>query len=137
MTTCKRGQLVWVANDFAGGDKKPNRPAVIVSADSLNEQSDHVEIVYLTTQEKERAPWHVTIDAVELSTALCESVYTVAKSRLGSLIRWLAGNEMKAIEDGLRASLCLPADGKQTDAKLEAERDVYRDLYLQLVERFL
>ena len=107
-----RGDIVVVHNDpekVTGSEWLKDRPAIIVSNNACNEHSPVVEVVYLTTAKRKRhLPTHVLIrSSPDISTALCEAVYSVDKSRiertLGHCTRW----EMVCIDQALKISLGL------------------------------
>ena len=109
----KRGDIFYIAKGNAnttGSEQYPDRPAIIVSNDKCNEHSPCVEIVYMTTQEKNPLPTHVEVMCHVPSIALCESVNTVSKERVGNYIRSCTDREMKAIEDALLISLGIDYD---------------------------
>lgn len=151
-----------------GSEQHGGRPAVIVSNNQNNKFSATVEIIYLTTQEKKLLPTYVHINAagkMKESTAICEQVFTVDKTRLDEYIGELCEKEMKDVEMGLLISLGLdnylskpkpesaapkavavthvPAPAPAVPSgSLEkelisvcAQRDVYRDLCMKMLEK--
>ena len=89
-----------------GSEIWPDRPAVIVSNDAINEKSDFVTVVYLTTSQKRPMPYHVPVlSCGKPATAMCEQVFSVDKSRLESKLCTLADKEMDAVGKGLQMSL--------------------------------
>lgn len=81
----RRGEIYWVDIPNAiGHELMKDRPAIIVSCDALNDNSPVVQVVYCSASPKKELPEHITIRSTEqISTALCENVYTVDKSRVG------------------------------------------------------
>jgi mRNA interferase MazF len=83
-----RGE-VWLV-DFGepvGREQSGRRPAVVVSADPLNESRAGVVIVVPTTTTPRGLPSHVEIDPVssgldEVSYAKCEDVKSISEQRL-------------------------------------------------------
>ena len=83
-----RGE-VWLV-DFGepvGREQSGRRPAVVVSADPLNESRAGVLIVIPTTTTPRGLPSHVEIDPVssgldEVSYAKCEDVKSISEQRL-------------------------------------------------------
>ena len=157
-----RGDIYYVFRDEAhgsiGAEIVSGRPAIVVSNEHLNSSSSVVEVVYLTTQEKPDMPTHVTINSSHrLSTAICEQIQSVSRSRIGNYIGRCSDDELAKLNVALCASLEL--DGKQISVaegvresetevpdvenptaaieitKLKAERDVYRQMYEDLVSR--
>ena len=149
----KRGDIYYIANSKAvGAEIAKSRPAVIVSANVLNATSEAVEVVYLTTQPKREMHTHAVIYATgRPSTALCEQVSTVARSRVGDFIGRCSDEEMDIIDLAILESLGLTApETEQIDPvglplsqdtvdfesvliRLEAERDIYKELYESLL----
>lgn len=108
-----RGDIFFVAT--TGRTDKAWRPAVIVSNNKGNKYADQVEVVYLTTAEKKPMPTHVPVMCLEPSTALCEAVYTVGKTRLGEYIRCCSQQEMEGIDKALMISLGLETPTNATE----------------------
>ena len=72
---------------YNGSEQHADRPAVVVSNNKNNENSNVVEVVYMTTQPKTDLPTHVTIRSTgRISTVLCEQVYSVSTERVGTYI---------------------------------------------------
>ena len=83
----KRGDIFYITysknfNDSYSYDTT-GRPGVIVSDNHLNRGSEYVEVVYLTTKIKRDMPTHVDVFCKTPSTALCETIHTVEKDRIG------------------------------------------------------
>jgi mRNA interferase MazF len=144
----KRGEIYYIdRRDTVGSEIQKACPAIIVSADVLNAASATVTVVYLTTQPKKEQATHVEIHSTgRQSTALCENVDCVSTMLVGSYCGTCTEGEMQRIDDALRAALGLRSEVAQaptvgTESQLElvrvaAERDVYKKLYDQLLERF-
>lgn len=157
----KRGDIFYITysknfNDSYSYDTT-GRPGVIVSDDHLNRGSEYVEVVYLTTKIKRDMPTHADVFCKSPSTALCETIHTVKKDRIGTYVRTVSDEEMEGIERGLRRSLgmgTLDSDMKKvvsvTDAEpnndmelasmqkeiqLTAERDMFKKLYEDLLSK--
>jgi mRNA interferase MazF len=114
-----RGDIFYVRRSplgTYGSEQDAGRPAVIVSNDKGNKFANHVEIVYLTGQEKKPLPTHATVMCDMPSIALCESVLTVDKTRLGEYIRCCSKQEMADIDRALMISLGLetPVNAAET-----------------------
>lgn len=105
--SAKRGDIYYVTGTEAiGSEQAGQRPAIIVSNDVGNRFAPIVEVVYLTTKEKSLSPTHVYINSAERpSTALCEQVVTVCKSRLKRYIGSVTMAEMRRIDKALSVSL--------------------------------
>ena len=80
MNDIKRGEMFYISRggaSYNGSEQHADRPAVVVSNNKNNENSNVVEVVYMTTQPKTDLPTHVTIRSTgRISTALCEQVYS-------------------------------------------------------------
>lgn len=150
-----RGDIYYIeAYQTVGSEQRAGRPAIVVSNDMNNNYSSTVEIVYLTTQPKNDLPTHVTIRSISReSIALCEQITSIAKERFGDYIDAVTEDELQRVDAALLISLGLdfkpselidttdeplavsmnPAD----DTRLVAERDIYKDLYENLLSRVL
>ena len=140
----KRGDIFYIAYSKYYATDSSNvagRPAVIVSSDKLNEHADVVEVVYLTTKEKRPMPTHVDVLCKIPSTALCETIYTVNKDRLGDYVRTCTDKEMEAINAGILCSLDISAPtveverDEAADTPVMAERNLYKTLYENLLNK--
>lgn len=103
----RRGEIYWVDIPNAiGHELMKDRPAIIVSCDALNDNSPVVQVVYCSASPKKELPEHITIRSTEqISTALCENVYT---------------------EDGTASMALVIA---------QTERDTYKRMYESLLAR--
>lgn len=154
----KRGDIFYITysknfNDSYSYDTT-GRPGVIVSDDHLNRGSEYVEVVYLTTKIKRDMPTHVDVFCKSPSTALCETIHTVEKDRIGTYVRTVSDEEMEGIERGLINSLGMSMNepketindseatttiknsellSMQKNIQLTAERDMYKKLYEDLL----
>lgn len=89
-----------------GSEIWPGRPAVIVSNNAINEKSAFVTVVYLTTSQKRDMPYHAKIQSGDkVATALCEQIFSVDKSRLGTPIGTVTPEEMDRIDTAIALSL--------------------------------
>lgn len=87
-----------------------------MSNDKNNENSNVVEVVYMTTQPKTDLPTHVTVRSTgRPSTVLCEQVYSVSTERIGTYIGECSDKEMENIDIALMISLQL--DGNMKTSK--------------------
>lgn len=150
----KRGEIYYIDREFneVGSKIRAGRPAIIVSNDVGNENSDIVEVVYLTTQPKKDLPTHVAIRSTKYkSTAICEQITTVAKKRIGEYCGTCTDNEMQAVENAMMVSLGIDyGDGdyyyeEEPDVvevseelvRVTAERETYKKLYESLVTKLI
>lgn len=156
----KRGDIFYITysknfNDSYSYDTT-GRPGVIVSDDHLNRGSEYVEVVYLTTKIKRDMPTHADVFCKSPSTALCETIHTVEKDRIGTYVRTVSDEEMEGIERGLINSLGMSMNepketindseatttiknsellSMQKNIQLTAERDMYKKLYEDLLAK--
>lgn len=151
----KRGDIFYITysknfNDSYSYDTT-GRPGVIVSDDHLNRGSEYVEVVYLTTKIKRDMPTHADVFCKSPSTALCETIHTVEKDRIGTYVRTVSDEEMEGIERGLRRSLGMNVPvtsvndaepnndmglaSMQKEIQLTAERDMFKKLYEDLLSK--
>lgn len=118
---------------YSGSEQHSDRPAVVVSNDKNNENSNVVEVVYMTTQPKTDLPTHVTVRSTgRPSTVLCEQVYSVSTERIGTYIGECSDKEMENIDIALMISLQLDGNMKtskkynETIKEQQEEIDLYR-----------
>lgn len=111
MNDIKRGEMFYISRgeaSYNGSEQHADRPAVVVSNNKNNENSNVVEVVYMTTQPKTDLPTHVTIRSTgRISTVLCEQVYSVSTERIGTYIGEATDKEMENIDIALMISLQL------------------------------
>lgn len=116
MDNIKRGEMFYISRggaSYSGSEQHSDRPAVIVSNNKNNENSNVVEIVYMTTQPKTDLPTHVTVRSTgRPSTVLCEQVYSVSTERIGTYIGECTDKEMENIDIALMISLQLDSSMK-------------------------
>lgn len=156
MDNLYRGDIYYIEPyQTEGSEQRAGRPAIIVSNDLANKHSPVVEVVYLTTQPKIDMPTHVIIrSAARESTALCEQITSVAKTRIGDYVSTLTPDELQRINLALLTSLDLTLEPVRDSAlaepanppppptnigseKVAAERDIYKSLYENLLTRVL
>lgn len=149
-----RGEIHYIddmghTNEFG---YRSGRPCIIISDDSANQYSSHVTVIPPTSQEKQPTPTHVAIQCKMSSTTLCENIQTVPKEKVGNYIRTCSKAEMAEIGKGVCCALGVPMPGtskaisdslhESVDAtnakiiKLEAEREVYKKVCTQLLNRY-
>ena len=103
-----------------GSEQQAGRPAIVVSNDHCNENSEVIEVVYLTTQEKPIMPTHVEIDCGgRRSTVLCEQISSVSVNRLGDYKCRASAEEMRKVDRALSVSLDIGSDGSECEKMLE------------------
>lgn len=155
----KRGDIYYInQTPTTDSEQRAGRPGIIVSNDKCNSSSDVIEVVYTTAQPKKDLPTHVSIRTTpRASIALCEQPTPVAVSRIGEYIGHVTESEQANIDVALliQFDLYVPTleaipcagGGGQTeqqgrleampDARTEAERDIYKELYESLMGRLL
>lgn len=149
----KRGEIYYVERSSSvsasGSEMYAGRPAIIVSNEKNNANSSVFEVVYLTTQPKQDLPTHVSIrSAKRNSIALCEQVTSVSEERIGDYIGVCTDMEMQQIDIALAISLGIDINinaekpvefvkevNDDAIVRIETERDVYKKLYEQMLER--
>ena len=91
-----------------GSEIRKTRPAVVLTADALNRARRTVVVVPLSTGPTPRPPIVIaTPSAGADSVAVCDQVRAIDKARLIRRDGQLAGADLRAIEDGMRAVLVL------------------------------
>lgn len=159
-----RGEIYYVLpeGNEVGCEQRSGRPGIVVSNNLNNKNAATVEVVYLTTKEKKQLITHVFIDSAQRpSTAICEQITTVDKTRLNDYYGKLTQVEMEAVEVAIMASLGLDnylskpkpveapgvaaapvpvaapsvSDIKEDLKKLRVQRDTYKDLLMEVIGR--
>jgi mRNA interferase MazF len=103
----RRGEVWWVDFDVVeDGEIRKMRPAVVITADALNQARRTVIVVPLATGPQPRPPIVVaTPSAGERRVAVCDQARAVDKSRLTRTAGTLSTSDLRAVEDGLRRVL--------------------------------
>nr|WP_294503153.1 type II toxin-antitoxin system PemK/MazF family toxin [uncultured Rhodopila sp.] len=104
-----RGSIWWVEFDPTRGSeiRKP-RPVVVLTADGVNRARRTVVVVPLSTGPVPRPPIVVSVrSAGEGAVAVCDQIRAVDRSRLMRHGGVLAREDLRAVEDGVRAVLRL------------------------------
>lgn len=152
-----RGDIFWcpVMEVNTGGELFVGspRPVIIVSNDIFNATSGNVTVVPVTTKEKKPLQTHVEISVNQISgTALCEKVSIATKDNLGYFCGSVSDEKVEEIDKALCFQLSLEREtihiGATTESRrdfnlkidwklalVEQERDLYKKLYEQLLER--
>ena len=148
----KRGEIYYIhKKPVVGSEQYAGRPGIVVSNDTNNAHSSTIEVVLMTTREKAELPTHVyLVSAPKVSIALCEQIHTVSVDRVGNYIGHVTRDEMADIERAILISLGLKeedAERRSDDAvpkdfmnqylKAVAERDTYKTLYEDLLDRIM
>jgi mRNA interferase MazF len=103
----RRGDIWWVDFDVVdGGEMRRMRPAVVMTADALNQARRTVVVVPLASGPQPRPPIVVaTPSAGESRVAVIDQARAVNKGRLTRTAGHLSAADLKAVEDGLRRVL--------------------------------
>lgn len=161
MISWKKGDIFYIESIR---QDETGRPAIIVSNNKVND-GQWVQVVYLTTRPKTDLSTHIDIGSTkQTSVALCERISTVDARRIGEFIGTCTDYEMQLIDIALSISLDLDfqteentekcnkksesiaetservqKDVKMNDdvIKLTVERDTYKQLYENLLERMM
>ena len=86
-------------------------------------------------------PTHAEVICKTPSTALCETIYTIHKDRLGDFVRCCTDVEMEGINAAMLCSLGITAPTIEVEREVEkntpvaVERNLYKTLYEQLLDR--
>lgn len=167
MNDLHRGEIYYISRGGAsyGHEQQADRPAVIVSNEKNNENSEVVEVAYLTTRPKTDLPTHAVIRSTgRVSTVLCEQIVSVSVDRIAGYIGQVSEQEQKNIDTALMISLALDggtktskqygetikqkngeieclkaeiADLQQSMIRLETERDTFKQLYESLLAKVM
>lgn len=105
----RRGDIVFVCNDsHVGREIKKTRPAIVVGCDEQSAHSPIISVVMCTSAHGRRIPEHVALHSTPCPCiALCESVYTVDRSRIRSRAGHVTPQEMEQIDCALLGGLGL------------------------------
>lgn len=128
--------------------------AVVISTDEVNDTNGSVVAVYLNEKPNQGREAEVTVSASGLRTANCTKIYTLNKSRLTEYVKTLTDSELSGMEDALAYTFGLPCAREEKECaeepgqvpvqaagdtaeriRLETERDMYKKLYEDMLER--
>ena len=122
----ERGEIYWVKmGSGIGAEMNVTRPGLVVSCQDVNNSSDTVLIVFLTTK-PHRVEWNrvITYCTGRESWVLCDQIQTVDKSRLTKYIGAMPQPDLRMVEDALEQvfDLGYTDDGalKEKDREIEA-----------------
>lgn len=153
----KRGDIYYIEiNDagVTGHEMMKSRPGIIVSRDDHNEAAETVQVVYCSASTNRELPEHVCIRTTPRpSTAMCEHIYTVDKSRLGNYVGHLTPQEQQRLDIGIMVALGIEGDAESenlrgggtpapTPEQKELERtrcelETVRGMYERLLDRMM
>lgn len=131
-----RGGIWWFDNSYfdpeTGTTVNKPRPGIVVTNTELIGKVIDLQIVWLTTREKDPLPTRITINsAKEPSTALCDKITSVDKRTATYYIGTCTEEELARIDEAISYSVgvVLPSTReRQLEAKLDLLRELYTDL---------
>lgn len=140
-----RGEVYWVSLDNAiGSEIKTGRPAVVVSANGLNEKLNTVIVAFLSTSSFP-APTHPSVvspDGIR-SRVLCEQIRAIDKARLVRHDYTLTEPELIRVTGAIANTMCIPlaqtANAKYEEkiAELEEEVTILKHLYDKAIDKIV
>ena len=86
---------------------------MIVSNDVCNDVSPVIEVIFLTSRKKHPLPTHVNVQCELYSTALCEQITSVDKTRLLEYVGRASPEEMQQMDEAIKVSLGIGGTGKE------------------------
>lgn len=113
MSDIKRGDVVFVHNGFTEGCLiKKDRPAIVISNDKANENSNNICVTYLSSKLKRLdLPTHVLIRFYKglpyPSVVQLEQITTVSKDNVMAVLDHLREEDIIAVDNAIRVSLGL------------------------------
>lgn len=148
----KRGDVYWIKDSYSvGSEERLRRPVVVVSSDKGNEMSATLIGVFVTSKPK----WGVinipVVTNGKTSTAMCNQIYCLDRTRFEDYMCTLTEDEMAAIDEALHIALGLqpkPQEDKSAEvAELKKkiadyenqikQRDTNIGIYKKLYEKAL
>ena len=108
-TIFRRGSNWWIDFDpTRGAEIQKIRPALVLGADAVNRARRTVMVVPLSTGPTPRPPVIVSVpSAGHDAVAICDRMRAVDRSRLLRIEGSLSREDLRAVEDGVRAVLQL------------------------------
>lgn len=139
----KRGDIYYVEIPYhTGHEIYKDRPGIVVSAPDV-QRNNLVWVVFCSASRVADSAEHVTIRTTpEVSTALVEQLYAVDLSRVGKFLGTCTDREMQMVDLALQRILGFNtyeyAQQKDQEreyelARVQAERDVFKRLYQELL----
>lgn len=150
----KRGEIYYI-EELESGVFTKKRPWVIVGNDLGNKSAKHVIAAPMTATHKRSMGTHVKIySSPRPSTVCCEDIQVVLKSQVREYVGTATEEEMRKIERAILFALGMERESKPGDAlilepnsiiikdekppeviRLEAERDIYKSMCKELLEK--
>ena len=105
----RRGSVWWIDFDpTRGAEIQKTRPAIVLSADAINRARRTIVVVPLSTGPTPRPPVIVSVPSTSRSAvAICDQMRAVDRSRFLRQEGSLSREDLRAVEDGVRAVLQL------------------------------
>jgi mRNA interferase MazF len=105
----RRGEVWWVIfNNSVGEEINKTRPAIIISNDISNEMLERVQIIPLTSNISRCYSSEAIISLdYQKSKALAHQITTVSKKRLKTKMGIISNNDIKLVEQAIKAQLSL------------------------------
>ncbi len=157
-----RGDIFYIRKPNGAGNKG-KQPVVVVTNDKIN-RGQFIGVVYLSLKKQSEHPWQTEIVCGGIATADCAFVQSVSRDRFECFARQCTDDEVRRIDDalieglgiGLKEAIAIgsgapdidpaPIESPLTDpiviarfqemiVPLETERDLYKKLYEDLIEK--
>jgi mRNA interferase MazF len=108
-TIVRRGSVWWIDFDpTRGAEIQKTRPAIVLSADAVNRARRTIMVVPLSTGPTPRPPIIVSVpSAGQDAVAICDQMRAVDRSRFVRQAIDLSGEDLRAVENGVRSVLQL------------------------------
>jgi len=105
----RRGSVWWIDFDpTRGAEIQKTRPAIVLSADAVNRARRTIMVVPLSTGPTPRPPIIVSVpSAGQDAVAICDQMRAVDRSRFVRQATDLSGEDLRAVENGVRSVLLL------------------------------
>lgn len=163
----KKGDIYYITGDVTAhnGFRLAGHPGVIVSNDTQNACASNVMICTLTSKiDKTLYPTDCEIICKQPSKIVCNQIYSISKDNLGDFIKSCTEDEVRRLNKCLLLALEIHADEYVQEIEayemeemrealsaaedsanrwredcniIAAERDCYRDIYNNLLEKVL
>jgi len=157
-----RGDIFYIRKPTGTGNTG-KQPVVVVTNDTVN-RGQFIGVVYLSLKKQSEHPWQTEIVCGGIATADCAFVQSVSRERFEQFARQCTDEEMRRIDDALIEGLGIvrkevfvecsgtpdldpapvesPLQDQGETARiqesillLETERDLYKKLYEDLIEK--
>lgn len=153
-----RGDIFYIRKPTGTGNTG-KQPVVVVTNNTVN-RGQFIGVVYLSLKKQSEHPWQTEIVCGGIATADCAFVQSVSRDRFEQFSRQCTDEEMRRIDDALidglgispREMLVIGSNApapvelpfkdqvesvsiQETILLLETERDLYKKLYEDLIEK--